>query len=64
MTLSPSKPGQLTKKKQNLFQALLPKYILKLSSHLFYTKFILSNELVRQYSCILCRIFSLEKKYL
>lgn len=46
MTLSPSKPDQLTKQKQSktILQAPLLKYILILSSDLFYINISLSHE--------------------
>lgn len=46
MTLSPSKPDQLTKQKQSntILHAPLLKYILILSSDLFYINISLSHE--------------------
>lgn len=63
MTLPPLKPDQFLKS-LSFYTYFYSSICANISLHLVYMKIILNHELLTQYTCTLCEMFSLEKKYL
>lgn len=62
MTSPPPKPGQFIKS-LSFYRHFYSSIHTSISMHLFYMEIILNHELLTQYTCTLCEVLSLEKKY-